>query len=95
MQVGPGFSNPSERAKIVAEYDDAGRINRLWGQNGASFKDYAGSAGNRIRYAAHGAIQSMTLGNGIEETRNYNSRLQQTRTQAGGLLTLWNLSGRR
>jgi RHS repeat-associated protein len=80
---------PSGR-KVVAEYDDAGRINRLWGQNGASFKDYAGRAGNWIRYAAHGVIQSMTLGNGIEETRSDNSRLQPTRIQAGGFLTLWN-----
>ena len=30
------------------------------------------------------------MGNGIEETRGYNSRLQPTRIQAGGLLTLWN-----
>jgi RHS repeat-associated protein len=80
---------PSGR-KVVAEYDDAGRTNRLWSQDGASFKDYAGSARNWIRYAAHGAIQSMTLGNGIEETRSYNSRLQPTRIQAGALLTLWN-----
>jgi hypothetical protein len=29
-------------------------------------------------YAAHGAVQSMTLGNGAVETTNFNNRLQMT-----------------
>jgi len=80
---------PSGR-RFLAEYDDAGRAARLWGQSGASLKDYAGSATNPVKYAAHGGINSVTLGNGIEETHGYNSRLQTVRIQAGGLLTLWN-----
>ena len=76
--------------KIFAEFDEAGRSKRLWGQYGAKTSVYAGNSDEGIRYAAHGAISSMVLGNGIPETRTYNSRLQQVKIQAGGLLTLWN-----
>ena len=76
--------------KVFAEFDDAGRSNDSWGQYGAAIKDYAGNADDGIRYAAHGAVASMMLGNGIVETRSYNGRLQPVRIQAGGFLTLWN-----
>ena len=76
--------------KVFAEFDDAGRSKRLWGQSGAETKAYAGNSYDGIRYAAHGAVSSATLGNGMAETRTYNGRLQLTRIQAGDLLTLSN-----
>ncbi|MBN1570033.1 MAG: hypothetical protein JXA73_19465 [Acidobacteria bacterium] len=80
---------PSGR-KVTTEYDDAGRARYLLGQMGAANTYYAGGPGSSIQYASHGAISSMTMGNGIAETRTYNSRLQPTRIQAGGLLTIRN-----
>ena len=74
--------------KISAEFDDAGRSRQIWGQYGAAAQIYAGNSNEGIQYAAHGAISSMTLGNGLVETRAYNSRLQPVKIQAGGLLTL-------
>jgi UDP-N-acetylmuramyl pentapeptide synthase len=41
-------------------------------------------------YAPHGGIASQTLGNGLTETRSYNSRLQPTSIQVGGLLAISN-----
>lgn len=76
--------------KVTADFDDAGRTRRLSGQIGRTVKPYAGGAGNEIRYAAHGSVREMLLGNGVLETREYNSRLQATRIQAGGSLTLIN-----
>jgi RHS repeat-associated protein len=80
---------PSGR-KVTTQYDDAGRPKNLLGQYMDVKKDYAGSAGNMIRYASHGDMSSMTMGNGIVENWNYNSRLQPTKIQAGGLLSIWN-----
>ena len=39
-------------------------------------------------YAPHGAASSMTLGNGLVETIQYNARLQPTQIQAEPLMTL-------
>lgn len=36
-----------------------------------------------IRYAAHGAVRLMQLGNGLMETTQFNTRLQTTRVQLG------------
>jgi RHS repeat-associated protein len=80
---------PSGR-RVAAEYDDAGRSRYLQGQLARATTNYAGSAANPIQYAAHGALGSMTMGNGVVETRVYNSRLQPMKIQAGGLLTLLN-----
>jgi RHS repeat-associated protein len=80
---------PSGR-RIMSEYDDAGRVKFLSGQYASVPANYAGTSGNPIKYASHGAISSMTLGNGVVESRSYNSRLQPTKIQAGGLLTIWN-----
>jgi len=76
--------------KVTADFDDVGRARRLFGQLGRTVKPYAGGAGNEIRYAAHGSVRELLLGNGVLETREYNSRLQATRIQAGGSLTLIN-----
>jgi RHS repeat-associated protein len=76
---------PSGRV-VTTAYDDAGRPKYLKGENGSAVTYYAGSIG----YASHGAMSSMTMGNGIQETRTYNSRLQPTVIQAGSLLTILN-----
>jgi RHS repeat-associated protein len=80
---------PSGR-KILVDYDDAARQKYVQGQFAGSVTNYAGSAAKEIQYAAHGAVNSMTMANGISETRGYNSRLQLTRIQAGGLLSILN-----
>jgi len=80
---------PSGR-KLQIGYDDAGREKYLMGQYASVSKNYAGSFSSGIRYTPHGALSTMTMGNGVVESRGYNSRLQLTRLQAGALLTLWN-----
>ncbi|MDM7997908.1 MAG: RHS repeat-associated core domain-containing protein [Acidobacteriota bacterium] len=80
---------PSGRTLLIG-YDDAGREKYLMGQFASVSKNYAGSSSSGIQYAPHGALSSMTMGNGVVESRGYNSRLQLTRLQAGALLTLWN-----
>jgi len=78
---------PSGRT-VTTSYDDAGRVKSVKGQSGWIARDYAGNPGNPIQYASHGAIESMAMGNGIVETRTYNSRLQPTAIQAGSLMTI-------
>jgi RHS repeat-associated protein len=80
---------PSGRT-IATSYDDAGRARYLRGQSGVTVVNYAGKPDGLIQYASHGAISSMTMGNGIIENRSYNSRLQPTRIQAGSLITVRN-----
>jgi RHS repeat-associated protein len=80
---------PSGR-KVTTQYDYAGRPKNLLGQYMGVKTDYAGSAANLIQYASNGGISSMTMGNGIVENRDYNSRLQPTKIQAGALLSIWN-----
>ena len=54
---------PSGRT-ITTNYDDANRVDGLSGQkSGESNKNYASS----FSYAAHGAVGSMELGNGLWE----------------------------
>ena len=68
---------PSGRV-VKTEYDGAGRIAGV--QNQATGNYYAGAASSNptdgIRYAAHGAVSAMKLGNGLWEVMQYNSRLQ-------------------
>lgn len=71
---------PSGRV-VNATLDVAGRVTGVAGS-----KSYATS----IQYASHGAMKSLTLGNGLVETWTYNSRLQPTKIEAGGLLTIVN-----
>ena len=80
---------PSGRV-ITTAYDDDGRAKYVKGQNGSVVTYYAGNLSNSIAYASHGAISSMPMGNGIAESRTYNSRLQPTVIQAGSLLTVLN-----
>jgi RHS repeat-associated protein len=74
---------PSNR-QVTYTYDDAARISLVQGLLTQVSKDYATS----FAYAPHGAASQMTLGNGIVETTQFNSRLQPTQIQAGSLLTL-------
>jgi len=46
------------------------------------------STTSRIHYTAHGAIDSIQLGNGLGESTSYNGRLQPTQILVPGLLTL-------
>jgi len=80
---------PSGRV-MTTVYDDAGRPKYVKGQNGDVTTYYAGDQSNAIQYASHGGISSMTMGNGITESRTYNSSLQPTVIQAGSLLTILN-----
>ena len=68
---------PSGRV-VVTDYDTAGRIAGV--KNQANGLYYAGAtasdATNRIKYAPHGAVSVMKLGNGKWEHTNFNSRLQ-------------------
>jgi RHS repeat-associated protein len=80
---------PSGRV-MTTVYDDAGRPKYVKGQNGDVTTYYAGNQSNAIQYASHGGISSMTMGNGITESRTYNSSLQPTVIQAGSLLTILN-----
>jgi hypothetical protein len=56
-------------------YDAAGRINAVTGQKaGEAMKHYA----SNLSYAAHGAVQSINLGNGLYQHTDFNNRLQPT-----------------
>jgi RHS repeat-associated protein len=70
---------PSGRV-IKSEYDAAGRTAGVKDQASGTY--YAGGAynddTNRMKYAAHGAVSVMKLGNGLWEHTAFNSRLQPT-----------------
>ena len=72
---------PSERV-VTTTYDSVGRRSSV--QDVAQAVPYASGIG----YTAHGAVQQMTLGNGIVENTSYNARMQVTGIQAGSLLGL-------
>ncbi len=81
---GTAPGQPGNQRRVVAfHYDGAGRPDGA-GLNSVGATDYLQAAS----YAPHGAPSSMTLGNGLVETTNYNVRLQPTAIQAGSLLTL-------
>jgi RHS repeat-associated protein len=70
---------PSGRT-ITTAFDAAGRIN---GVTGSGNKTYASS----FSYWPHGAVSSMTLGNNLIESTQFNSRLQPTSIGLGSLAT--------
>lgn len=75
---------PSGR-EISIESDNLGRPTRLQGKattNGTPF-DYIGS----MRYAAHGGLELMALGNGQKQQACFNNRLQVGKMRVGGLDT--------
>jgi YD repeat-containing protein len=78
------MTHPSGRV-ITSEYDGAGRLAGVRDQ--ASGVYYAGAAStdasNRLKYAAHGAVSVMKLGNGLWEHTNFNTRLQPTEIGLG------------
>ncbi|HET6979059.1 MAG TPA: RHS repeat-associated core domain-containing protein [Pyrinomonadaceae bacterium] len=66
------------------EYDTAGRLAGVRDQQSGSY--YAGAAGtdtNRIKYAAHGVVSIVKLGNNLWEHTDFNSRLQSTEIGLG------------
>ncbi len=71
------FTYPSGRI-ISMELDEAGRMAGVRDQQSGAY--YAGAAGtdttNRMKYAAHGGVSLMKLGNNLWEHTNFNSRLQ-------------------
>jgi RHS repeat-associated protein len=75
---------PSGRV-IATEVDAAGRTAGVRDQGSGSY--YAGAAGtdttNQIKYAAHGAVAVMKLGNGLWEHTTFNNRLQPTQIGLG------------
>lgn len=75
---------PSGRV-VKTGYDEAGRVAGV--RNGAAGIFYAGGlptdVDNRIRYAAHGVVDRMKLGNGLWEHAAFNNRLQTERIELG------------
>jgi RHS repeat-associated protein len=67
---------PSGTRTVSYSYDKAGRMTA------------AGNYATNIEYEAHGGVESLTLGNGLVETRDYNNRLQPLTIAARSLLTL-------
>jgi YD repeat-containing protein len=82
---------PSGR-KVSYSYDAAGRTKYV--TNPGANLNYAdlslfNPSSNQYAYPPNGAIQSMTLGNSVVETWNWDPiRLQPTQTKIGSLLTL-------
>ncbi len=74
---------PSSELVVAYQYDAAGRP-KAAGKTTVGATDYASA----IAYAPHGAVSSLTLGNGLVETTGFNNRLQPTSIQAGSLMTL-------
>jgi len=78
---------PNTSRKITTGYDPQGRAVSVTGQiNGGTPSNYASAIG----YWPQGAIQTMTQGNGLVTTTQYNSRLQPVSIQAGSLLSIAN-----
>ena len=71
------FTYPSGRV-ISLEYDPAARLAGVRDQQSGLY--YAGATSsdstNRIKYAAHGAVSVMKLGNNLWEHTDFNNRLQ-------------------
>ena len=74
---------PSGRT-IATSYDLANRPTSVVGNGTTSYVNIANSA----NFAPHGGILSITLGNGLVQTQQFNSLLQPTQIAAGSLLTL-------
>jgi RHS repeat-associated protein len=78
------FTYPSGRV-ISTEYDMAGRMAGVRDQQSGAY--YAGAVGsdstNRIKYAAHGGVSAVKLGNNLWEHTDFNSRLQSTEIGLG------------
>jgi hypothetical protein len=75
---------PSGR-RVRSCYDTAAGPNRVQSVTGSSPSNYASG----VTYTPHGAIQSLTLGNGLQESYTYSGqRLQLTSVMAGNFLTL-------
>jgi YD repeat-containing protein len=76
---------PSGRV-VKTSYDEAGRVAGV--KNKATGLFYVGAAEtdfNRIRYAAHGAPETMKLGNGLWEHTIFNKQFQPTEIGLGTL----------
>ena len=75
---------PSGRV-ISREFDAAGMMAGVRDQQSGLY--YAGSVGtdstNRMKYAAHGGVSEMKLGNNLWEHTNFSSRLQSTEIGLG------------
>jgi RHS repeat-associated protein len=78
------FTYPSGRV-LALEYDAAGRMAGVRDQQSGAY--YAGAAGsdstNRIKYAAHGGVSVVKLGNNLWEHTDFNSRLQSSEIGLG------------
>ena len=78
------FTYPSGRV-ISTEYDTGGRMAGVRDQQSGAY--YAGAVGtdstNRIKYAAHGGVSVVKLGNNLWEHTDFNSRLQSTEIGLG------------
>ncbi len=78
---------PNTNRKITTGYDPQGRATSVSGQiSGSAPTNYASS----ISYWPQGAIHTMTQGNGLLTTTQYNSRLQPVSIQAGSLMSMVN-----
>lgn len=82
------FTYPSGRINSF-EYDSAGRMAGVRDQTSGAY--YAGAVGsdstNRIKYAAHGGVSVVKLGNNLWEHTDFNSRLQSSEIGLGASST--------
>ena len=73
---------PSGRV-VTTGYDAAGRVNAVTGTSGTLNRIYLTAA----NYAPQGAIATMSLGNALTETTQFNNRLQPTSIGLGTLVS--------
>jgi RHS repeat-associated protein len=78
---------PSGRT-VSYDYDFAGRVSAIGGTKDSQALHYT-QAGSSIGYATHGALETLTLGNGLTESWDYDDyRLRPSSMSVGSLLTL-------
>ncbi len=82
-----GLKQESYPSRVITYgYNSGGRVNQVSGTFNSAGVTYASS----VSYAPHFALGAVALGNGLTESLSYNSRLQPTQIQLGGLFTLVN-----
>ena len=77
----PAVSGLTGRRTVTYSYDTAGRLSSVTAP-ATAYSTNSASVGS-ISYAAHGGLLGQTLGNNLEHSLVYNSRLQPTQIKLG------------